>query len=307
MVLKYKVNINKSCFDNRGHPQYNPVKRKTMIDPKIYLSVDNCFASKRWTQPEEWVEITAGFGARYIEVSADNECDPLYSDSDYLKEWVSAVKVACRKYDVKIANLYSGHGTYSTLGLGHFDTRCRDRIQNEWIGRMIDNAAKLEAGLGFFCHAFPQSILRDPRLYARAKEDLFRRLSEIAVTASEAGLPSIGVEQMYSPHQIPWTIDGAVELLARVFGQSGVPFFITIDTGHQVGQKKFLRPAFRKGAGDQSVGGQAVTEQSPDTHPHLFAEEKDGGPERRGGCGKLPDAAENGPYLPYLGNLRRNE
>ena len=30
--------------------------------PRIYLALDNCFASKRWTEPEEWAGIIAGLG-----------------------------------------------------------------------------------------------------------------------------------------------------------------------------------------------------------------------------------------------------
>jgi hypothetical protein len=48
---------------------------------------------------------------------------------------------------------------------------------------------------------------------------------------------------MYSPHQIPWTIEGTEKLLKIVYKQSGYPFYITLDTGHQVGQWKFLLPS----------------------------------------------------------------
>jgi D-erythrulose 1-phosphate 3-epimerase len=52
----------------------------------------------------------------------------------------------------------------------------------------------------------------------------------------------VGLEQMYSPHQIPWTIQGAKEIMARVSEKSTKPLYITIDTGHQSGQKNFLKP-----------------------------------------------------------------
>jgi hypothetical protein len=47
---------------------------------------------------------------------------------------------------------------------------------------------------------------------------------------------------MYTPHQVPWTISGAGELLHNVFNRSGKPLYITIDVGHQSGQRKFLKP-----------------------------------------------------------------
>lgn len=51
-----------------------------------------------------------------------------------------------------------------------------------------------------------------------------------------------GLEQMYTPHMPPWTIDGARTLLQRVYAQSGAPFYLTIDLGHMNGQQYFQRP-----------------------------------------------------------------
>ena len=33
-----------------------------MIDPKIYLGIDNCFALKRWTTPAEWAKVIKDLG-----------------------------------------------------------------------------------------------------------------------------------------------------------------------------------------------------------------------------------------------------
>lgn len=41
--------------------------------PRIHLAVDNCFASKRWTKPAEWMQIAYDAGITCIEASADNE------------------------------------------------------------------------------------------------------------------------------------------------------------------------------------------------------------------------------------------
>ncbi len=260
--------------------------------PRLYLAVDNCFASKRWTKPDEWVEIVKDAGANYIEASADNECDPLYTPQDVLSEWVEAVKSACQRYDASVCNLYSGHGTYATLGLAHSDTRVREHIQHQWLEPMIDWAAELNAGLGFYCHAFSQSTLRDPARYKDAVNDLVRRFAELAIYAGGKGLSSIGVEQMYSPHQIPWTVTGAENLLRDVYAQGNYPFYITLDTGHQVGQHHFGHPspsapaqttgnhrdAFESGWSgyyDLSLNDDALPAYVQE-HAYLFAEPDDG-------------------------------
>lgn len=210
--------------------------------PEIYLAVDNCFASKRWTDPEDWMSVIKDAGLRYVEASADNECDPLYCDRNYLHDWFDKVRCTAERYDIMIANLYSGHGTYSTLGLAHPDSRNADRMLHQWLGSMLTAASALQCGLGFYCHAFKQSVLETPRVYATILNELYHRLALLAIRARELKIPAIGVEQMYTPHQVPWTIDSARKMLIEVKKRSGADFYLTIDTGHQSGQYKFYRP-----------------------------------------------------------------
>lgn len=210
--------------------------------PKIYLAIDNCFASKRWTNPGDWMRIIADMGVNYVEASADNEIDPLYSTDIYRLKWLDEVAEASLKTGVKICNLYSGHGTYSTMGLSHEDESVRDHIMDDWIRKMIDIACTQKAGLGFFCHAFNNTILQDKEKFNFHLEDLYDRLAGLAEYAAHQGLKNLGLEQMYTPHQVPWTIKGAHDLLEKVFNKSGKPFYITIDVGHQSGQRKFLKP-----------------------------------------------------------------
>jgi D-erythrulose 1-phosphate 3-epimerase len=211
-----------------------------MTFPRIYLALDNCFASKRWTQPAEWMHIARDAGVYYIEASADNECDPLYTPPEVLRDWVESVRQESDKTGVRLSSFYSGHGTYATLGLAHPDIRVRDHIQHQWLEPMIRMAASLDAGFGFFCHAFPQSVLSDPNEYDSTLNDLRQRLADLSQYAASHGLSSIGVEQMYSPHQIPWTISGSIDLLRAIFHRSRCNFYLTLDTGHQIGQRHYL-------------------------------------------------------------------
>ncbi len=188
------------------------------------------------------MRIIADMGVNFVEASADNEIDPFYSTEIYRGKWLDEVAKASLKTGVNICNLYSGHGTYSTTGLTHEDESVRDHIMNDWIKGMIDTACTLKAGLGFFCHAFNSSILQDKERYYFYLEDLYNRLADLADYAADQGLKSLGLEQMYTPHQVPWTMNGAQNLLKKVFNKSGKPFYITLDVGHQSGQRKFLKP-----------------------------------------------------------------
>lgn len=213
-----------------------------MTDPKLYFAIDNCFASKRWTEPDEWAEVIANLGIRYVEVSADTECDPLYMGEAYTASWREKTAEACAKHGLAVANLYSGHGTYSTLGLAHWDSRVRDRFRDQWIKKQMDTAKVFQAGMGFFAHAFDQRILQSPAAYQESYQELLHNLEEIAQYARTLEMPYVGVEQMYSPHQVPWTVEGAATLMRSIYAVRGNPFYITIDVGHMSGQRNFTMP-----------------------------------------------------------------
>lgn len=103
-------------------------------------------------------------------------------------------------------------------------------------------SSEFDAGLGFYCHAFDNNTLQDASEYEEAFDDLVGRLSSITRYAVTKGLKSIGIEQMYTPHQIPWTIEGSERLIRDVYTAARSPLYITIDTGHQTGQKRYLEP-----------------------------------------------------------------
>ena len=154
-----------------------------MTNPKIFLAIDNCFASKRWTRPREWAAVVKDLGITLVEASADNECDPLYADPEYLEDWLREIETMVEPTGVRVSSFYSGHGTYATLGLGHTDPRNQDRMQNHWAKVMIRNTARLGARLGFFCHAFNQATIQDPAVFAAAEANLYDRLAELAAYA----------------------------------------------------------------------------------------------------------------------------
>lgn len=213
-----------------------------MSDPKVHLSIDNCFASKRWVEPLEWMKISADIGIKYVEASADTECDPFYHGTDYLDRWFDKVTDASVLTGVGISSMYSGHGTYSTLGLAHTDDEVRKRFIEGWMKPMIRLAGRLDTSLGFFCHAFPESVLSDPYTYKYKRAELIDTFCELSVYAVECGCKTLSVEQMYSPHQIPWTIGQAQEIMTDVYERTGTGFYVTIDVGHMYGQKRFLLP-----------------------------------------------------------------
>lgn len=266
--------------------------------PRIHLAIDNCFAYKRFTKPMEWCSVVRDLGLKCIEASADNELDPLFMGREYLADWTGEVLEAQKATGAKVVTLYSGHGTYVTLGLTHTDERVRERMVNDWFAPMIDIAAELGSGFGFFAHAFSHAALQSPESYAQQVALLTEMLTRLNVYAKEKGCGTLSVEQMYSPHQYPWTIEQAAGLMADVSRMSGKPFYFTEDVGHHC--MKFLRPSDEKAAsllGNVRPGSWLGSDNADrlaaaakpgdgealkaliadmDANPQLFAEEKDG-------------------------------
>jgi hypothetical protein len=266
--------------------------------------MDNSFATKRWTKPDEWAGIIRGLGIRHIEASADTEADPFYCGFEYLSDWLQEVRAACAAHAVTVENFYTGYTTYRTLGLAHPDARVRNRVLNDWLKVLARIAVQIPAGLGFYIQAIDESTLQNPAVYKATLESLYDTLAEVARFAGEQGPVPIILEQMYSPQQPPWTIEGAFEYLREVSGRSGYPAYIALDTGHQTGQHRFLRPSpsaiERSLAGEEPIpylgpdaayalfeealgrplAARAVAvariEAEMDRFPRLFAEEKDG-------------------------------
>lgn len=273
--------------------------------PRIYLVLDNCFAIKRWIRPLEWMELAREIGFRYVQASTDNEIDPLFSTPEYMDDWFSEVERGTKKTGVKLANFYTGYQTYRTAGLAHHDRRIVDKLKKEWIYQLIERVEACGAdGLGFSFFAIPDEAMQDPEKHRRLTDRLYDDLYDIADFAHEHGRVKVSVEQMYVPYQPPFTISGSGEFLKRAYRHAAHPLYITIDTGHAIGQYRFLRPSAEaleksfgfsepgvwlgsdsvyeiwhdhKARSDTSAGTAAVLAEM-DKYPYLFADKRDTDP-----------------------------
>ena len=52
----------------------------------------------------------------------------------------------------------------------------------------------------------------------------------------------VSFEQMYVPYQPPFTIGQTERYLQRVYEANGNPAYVTLDTGHMIGQAKYQKP-----------------------------------------------------------------
>ena len=215
-----------------------------MVYPKIYLVLDNCFAIKRWIKPIEWMTIAQDLGFGYVQASTDNEIDPLFSTDDYMDDWFGEVKKLEKKTSLKVINFYTGYQTYRTVGLAHYDKRIRDKIMNGWLKNLVMRIADLKAkGLGFCFFAIPHEILQNPDEYSETMRSIYDQMADLAEFAYNNGRVQISNEQMYAPHQPPFTINGTKEFIKKIYAVNQKPSYVTIDVGHMTGQGKFLMPS----------------------------------------------------------------
>lgn len=106
---------------------------------------------------------------------------------DYLTGWKEKVRSAQARYSVKAANLFSGHGTYSTLGLSHTDASVRRNMLDNWFKSLIETAADLGTGIGFYAHAFPVEGLQCQKRYDEYYKMLTDSLLELNAYAKKVG------------------------------------------------------------------------------------------------------------------------
>ncbi len=213
-----------------------------MKSPKLYLTIDNCFAYKRWARPSEWMKVVAECGVNYVEASADTEVDPLYTTPEYMKDWVEDYKRISEETGVKIGTFYSGHGTYTCTALTNPDKRIRDHFRYDWMNPMMATAKSVDAGVGWYFQAITHDELQDPDLYKARMAQNYQTLAEITEDAKKMGVKFLSLEQMYTPNQPPWTIADSTDLIKYVKKNYNQNLYLTVDTGHMYGQKKFLRP-----------------------------------------------------------------
>lgn len=214
----------------------------TMKDPKIYIALDNCFAIKRWVEPETWLALAAEMGYTSVEASYDNEIDPLYNTEEYREEWLSSLVEAEKKYGVKVESFYTGYQTYRTAGLAHPNEKIVCQLIDNWVKPAITMAGKRGNDMGFSLHCIPENVMEDPEQYKMLHEKLYRIYSDIGAFAEENGNINVCIEAMYAPQQTPWTIEGTKEFLRNIYAVAGHPIYTTVDVGHMTGQRKFKKP-----------------------------------------------------------------
>jgi len=214
-----------------------------VVYPKIHLVMDNCFAVKRWVRPCDWMKAIKEIGGiTLIQASTDNEIDPAHNTQDFRDEWIEEVREYEIEFGFKVVSFYSGYAQYRTVGIASHSKSKRNAMIELYFKPTVDVAAEFGAQVGNTLGAFSEPVLEDPKEFARAYKNVEDCLVRMTKYASDQNV-IFGYEQMYTPTQGMWTINGSSEFMKRVSARANAPMYVTIDTAHQAGQHMFLKPS----------------------------------------------------------------
>ena len=204
----------------------------------VDIAISSCFMTRRYEKPESWAKIISDLGFEYVSLDSD-ALDYFYSgDPDYIEKAAKHTRKVFEDSGLKIIDYLTGFAPYRFFGLAHEDAESRMQMYR-WLEGAIKIASLVgaESVSGRF-DAFSVEVLNDPAAYKERYDELLRLYRGLAVTAKKEGLLALGIEQMYVPSLIPYTISGTKEYFAdaNLGNTDGVTLRPVLDTGHACGQ-----------------------------------------------------------------------
>lgn len=198
---------------------------------RCILGVNNCWAVKRWVEPEAWVEIVASkLDLEYVQFSFDL-LDPRVNPEalDYM---VSRILDSCREYGVRIQSCFTGLAAYSFNLLSHPYLPLRaDGF--DWYTKALALASRLKAeAVGGHVGALSVKDYRDERRRRLLLSSLVEALRSLSYMGWSLGLKQILVEPMPVAREPPSTIEEAKLILSESNRGLPIPVRLCIDLGH---------------------------------------------------------------------------
>lgn len=201
-----------------------------MSTPRITLGINNCFAVKRWTRPEQWAEIVQNeLGLDAIQFSLD--LLPPSFTPDAAIEHAGETRQAAESHDIQIRSVFTGLGAYGSNLLLSDSAAERDAAER-WYEQIIAVTAEIGAhGTGGHIGAFTVPAFRDSTRHTALWADLVQRLRRLANVAKDAGLDYLLFENLAVDREPGYSISEAHQLEKDLAG-AGVPWRLCLDLGH---------------------------------------------------------------------------
>lgn len=198
--------------------------------PRLHLGINNCFAVKRWPEPEQWLSIIKNeLGLDCCQLSLDL-ADPMLDD-DALALYAATVRDLAARHDILLHSTFTGLAAYSWSLLLHPDEAMR-KVATRWYQRAIHFTAQLGAwGAGGHFGAFSVQDAADATRRATLGRELNAQLGFLSRAAAQAGLRFLLVENMAVEREPAYSIEEALAL-THLEVPGGVPLVLCLDIGH---------------------------------------------------------------------------
>ncbi len=194
------------------------------------LGVNNCFAVKRWPEPEAWATIVRdAMGLDLVQHSLD--LVELAGPPALWQAQAQRVKGSCSSFGLTLHSTFTGLAAYSSNFLLDPDIAVRQQAETWYRSAIAFTAAAGGSATGGHIGAYSVTEWRDAKRRQEREQDLIRSLQRLAAEARTAGLTEFYVENLAAARE-PSTMEGIAWLLTDG-DRSHVPIKLCLDVGHQ--------------------------------------------------------------------------
>jgi sugar phosphate isomerase/epimerase len=194
------------------------------------LGINNCFAVKRWPEPDAWARLIANeLGLGIVQHSFDlSELN--VSDEDQAID-VAEINAACAAHGLVMDSTFTGLGAYSSnLLLAPSERGHSQALQ--WYAKAIEFTQLLGAKrTGGHVGAFSVSDYRDPKRRELLQRRLVSDLEILSRQAKSDGLSELLVENLAAARE-PSTMQ-QITALVRDADADHAAIKLCLDVGHQ--------------------------------------------------------------------------
>lgn len=198
----------------------------------IKLGINNCFAAKRWPEPEEWCRIIKEeLDLQYVQFSYDL-LDPRTSQPARSRMSKRIRKLA-KEYDLDIHTTFGGLAFYSYNQILHPDPMIRKDAIRSCEQAILMTSEMGARGTGGPLGALSMKDLQDPRRRQSLTEQLFGSLHYLAELAGQEEHKFLLWEPTPLARELSHTIEETRDFYIRANQGSAVPILLCLDCGHQ--------------------------------------------------------------------------
>ncbi len=198
---------------------------------ELKLSINNCFAAKRWVEPDVWASIVANdLRLANVQFSFDL-LDPAMPEPAR-SELCGSIRRACVERRVSLDSTFTGVGAYVRNMLADPNPALRNYALS-WYEYAVHVSSLLGArATGGFFGSLSMTDLRDPDRKRFLRGIMVENVRRIAAVACENAQDKLLWELMPHPREIPHDPEEAVELLTEANERSPIPIGLCFDMGH---------------------------------------------------------------------------